>query len=119
MPEIRTEHEESLGEFLAARARATSDSQVVGRAIAAVITATAITVWRGPLWDVRLSIAVCILAFAIWAAADRDLSRTGETPFHRRYDARVTRTIAAVSGFVAAAYAMLALLGRALGRMIS
>ena len=60
------QREETLGEFLASRARRASDSLLAGHAITAVLAAVAIAAWRGPLWDVRLALATCFLAFGIW-----------------------------------------------------
>lgn len=117
---IRTDpqHDETLGEFLASRARRVSDSLLASHAITAVLAAVAIAAWRGPVWDIRLSLAVCFLAFGIWGVADRDLAQSGTGP-RRVVALRATRVVAAVCGFTAAAYLMMAVLGRALGRIIS
>lgn len=113
------QQEESLGEFLATQARRASEPLLAGHAITAVLAAVGIAAWRGPLWDVRLGIAVCFLAFGIWGIADRDLMQhpTGSRRF--RLGRRTARVIAAAIGFAAAAYLMLALMGRALGTIIS
>src|SRR5688572_26654276 len=68
-----SEQEETLGEILATQARRASDSLLAGHAIAATLALVGIAAWRGPLWDIRLSVAVCLLAFGIWGIADRDL----------------------------------------------
>jgi hypothetical protein len=112
-------HEETLGEFLASRARSASEMRLVGDAAFSVVAAVAVGVWRGPLWDVRVAIALCVLAFGVWGVADRDLaSRAGATARHLLLP-RVTRIAAAMLGFGAAAYLMLSLLGRAIGKVIS
>ena len=67
--------EETLGEFLASRARSASEIRLVGDAAFSVLAAVAVGVWRGPLWDVRIAIALCFLAFGIWGVADRDIGR--------------------------------------------
>jgi hypothetical protein len=113
------DREETLGEFLASRARRASDVRLAGNAIAAVLAAIAIGVWRGPAWDIRLSIAVCLLAFGIWGIADRDIVQKGAAPRRVLLALKATRVIAAVVGFAAGAFLMMALLGRALGRIIS
>lgn len=113
------EREETLGEFLAARARSASEIRLVGDAAFSVLAAIGIGVWRGPLWDVRIAIALCFLAFGLWGVADRDLARRTDA---RRRDVivpRVTRVLAAILGFGAAAYLMMSLLGRAIGKVIS
>jgi hypothetical protein len=113
------QREETLGEFLASRARRASDSLLAGHAITAVLAAVAIAAWRGPLWDVRLALATCFLAFGIWGIADRDLVQKEAGPRRVLVALRTVRVVAAVCGFAAAAYLMMALLGRALGRIIS
>lgn len=113
------EHEETLGEFLASRARAASEVRLVGDAAFSVLAAVAIGVWRGPLWDVRVTIALCALAFGVWGVADRDLAGRGDAPRRTLVLPRATRIAAAILGFGAAAYLMMALLARAIGRLIS
>lgn len=114
-----SQREETLGEFLASRARRASDALLAGHAITAVLAAVAIAVWRGPAWDIRLSIAVCFLAFGFWGIADRDLRRNEAASRRVLLALRTARVVAAVCGFAAAAFLMMALLGRALGRIIS
>lgn len=117
--ERQEEREETLGEFLASRARSASEIRLVGDAAFSIFAAVAVGVWRGPLWDVRIAIALCFLAFGIWGVADRDLARRPDAPRRERLVLRVTRIAAALLGFGAAAYLMLSLLGRAIGRVIS
>jgi hypothetical protein len=119
MVDTSAEREETLGEFLASRARRASDTRLASHAITAVLAAVAIAAWRGPAWDIRLSIAVCFLAFGIWGVADRDLAQRHTTPRRVLLALQTTRVVAAVSGFAAVAYLMMAVLGRALGRIIS
>jgi hypothetical protein len=113
------QREETLGEFLASRARRASDAVLAGHAITAVLAAVAIAAWRGPAWDIRLSIAVCFLAFGFWGIADRDLRQNEAAPRRVLLALQTARVVAAVCGFAAAAFLMMALLGRALGRIIS
>jgi hypothetical protein len=112
-------HEETLGEFLASRARSASEMRLVGDAAFSVLAAVAVGVWRGPLWDVRIAIALCFLAFGVWGVADRDLARRAGQSGQPILLPRVTRIAAAILGFGAAAYLMLSLLGRAIGKVIS
>jgi hypothetical protein len=119
MVDRTVEHEETLGEFLASRARRASDTLLAGHAIIAVVTAVAIAAWRGPLWDVRLSLATCFLAFGVWGIADRDISAKQLGSRRVIVLLRAVRFTAAVCGFAAAAFLAMALLGRALGRIIS
>jgi hypothetical protein len=127
MPETETvaqaereeEREETLGEFLASRARSASEMRLVGHAAFSIFAAVAVGVWRGPLWDIRIAIALCFLAFGIWGVADRDLERRLDAPRRELILPRVTRVAAAILGFGAFAYLMLSLLGRAIGKVIS
>jgi hypothetical protein len=116
---VAVEEEETLGAILADRARRASDSLLAGHAIAATLALVGIAVWRGPLWDVRLSVAVCLMAFGIWGIADRDLR--SDTPRGRGLllTLRSARVVSAVVGFSALAYMMMSLLGRTLGTIIS
>jgi peptidoglycan/LPS O-acetylase OafA/YrhL len=116
--ETAQDREETLGEFLAERARRLSDTYLAGHAITAVLAAVAIAAWRGPLWDIRLSIAVCLLGFGIWGVADRDLAQRESASRSALWALRSARLVAAVCGFAAGAYLMMSLLGRALGRII-
>lgn len=119
MLETRAEREETLGELLAATARRASDTVLVGQAIAALLTALAIGVWQGPVWELRLSVAVCLFAFALWGIADRDLNESESAPRSTLLALKSVRTVAAVCGFTAAAFLAVALLGRIIGRVIS
>ena len=117
--EREDDREETLGEFLASRARNASEIRLVGDAAFSIFAAVAVGVWRGPLWDVRIAIALCFLAFGIWGVADRDLARRPDAPPRERIVPRAARIAAAILGFGAAAYLMMSLLGRAIGRVIS
>lgn len=114
-----TPREETLGELLATRARRASETRLAGDAVLAVVASVAVAVWRGPLWDVRIAIALCFLAFAVWGVADRDLLRRDERSWRVTMLPRSARVVAGLLGFGAAAYAMMSLLGRAIGRVIS
>lgn len=118
MGDVMQEREETLGQFLAERARRASDGRLAWQAIMAVMAAVAILAWRGPAWDVRLALATALLSFGVWGVADRDLDRDHRSPAARLL-LRAGRVVAAVLGFGAAAYFMMAMLGRALGRIIS
>ena len=113
------EREETLGEFLASRARSASEIRLVGDAAFSIFAAVAVGVWRGPLWDVRVAIALCFLAFGVWGVADRDLARRPDASRRDTIVPRATRLAAAALGFGAAVYLMMSLLGRAIGKVIS
>ena len=111
--------EESLGEFLASRARDRSDTRLAGDVIAALLMAIAVGFWRGPAWDLRIGIATCFLAFGLWGIADRDLERPVARSRALFLCLRSIRVAAAAVGFAAAVYVALSLLGRAIGPIIS
>ena len=113
------EQEETLGEFLASRARDATESRLAGDVIAAVLTGIAIAFWRGPFWDIRIGIALCFLAYGMWGIADRDLGRAQPRRRAMSEFLKLTRLVAATIGFSAAAYVVMSLLGRAIGRVIS
>jgi hypothetical protein len=119
MTQTKLEQEESLGQFLASRARDLSDSRLAGNAIAAALMAVGVAAWRGPLWDVRIGVALCILAFGVWGVADRDLEQDATASRRKVMGLSLTRLVAATVGFSAAAYVMMALLARAIGKVIS
>src|SRR5919108_4966630 len=104
-----SDHEETLGELLASRARKASETRLAGDAIAALLTGIVICFWRGPAWDLRVSAAVCFFAFALWGLADRDLHRAAYVARPMAAFLKLTRVAAATCGFAAAAYFMLAL----------
>ena len=119
MIETLPEQEETLGEFLASRARRVSDTVLARHAITAALALVAIAAWRGPAWDIRLSIAICFLAFGFWGIADRDLRENERATRPVRLALQTARIVTATFGFAAAAYLAMSLLGRALGRIIS
>jgi hypothetical protein len=109
------EHEETLGEFLASRARRASDTLLAGHVITAVLMAIAVAAWRGPGWDIRLSIAVCFLAFGVWGIADRGIVDRHVTSRVAIRTFEAVRFAAATCGFLAAAFCALAVLARLIG----
>ena len=119
MVERVAEQEETLGEFLASRARRASDALLAGHAITAVLTAIAVSAWRGPAWDIRLCVAICFLAFAVWGIADRDIAARESAPRRLRAVLETVRFTAAACGFASAGFLALSLLGRLLGKLIS
>lgn len=121
MTTLRNAHEESLGEFLSATARRLSGERLAIGAIAAALAAAAIVLTPGVAWEIRLGVAGVLLSFNVWGVADRALAHFGSRGGDgwRVRVLRAVRVAAAVTGFAAAAFLMMALLGRALGRIIS
>jgi hypothetical protein len=62
-----------LPEFIAFRARNTSDRRLVAYAILGVLSVTAVLVWRPMAWLLLLNVAACVAAFGLWGIADREL----------------------------------------------
>jgi hypothetical protein len=114
-----SQSEESLAEFLASRARRASRTRLITETIVASLAAVAIGVWRGPAWEIRLSLAICLFAFCMWGVTDREVARWDGVPGQELIGVKAIRLAAAAIGFAAAAFLMMALLGRALGRIIS
>jgi hypothetical protein len=110
----------SLPEFLAARARHASDGRLVANAIAGATGAFGVAFWGGPGWYLLLAIAVCFFAFGLWGIADRELGeRAGAGSRATLFLLMAIRGVAAMLGFIAAAFLMMSLLGKSLGRIIS
>lgn len=109
----------SLPEFLAARARHASDGRLVADAIAGAVGAVAVAYWK-PGWYLLLGIAVCFFAFGLWGIADRELGeRSGAGSRATLALLLMLRVVAAALGFLAAAFLMMSVLGKSLGRIIS
>lgn len=110
----------SLPEFLAARARHSSDTRLVLDAVLGLVTGTAIVLWRGPGWHLLASIAACFFAFGAWGIADRELGeRASSAPPGMVLALRTVRVAAALLGVLATFTVLASALGIALGRMIS
>jgi hypothetical protein len=110
----------SLPEFLAARARLASDGRLVADAIAGAGGAVGVAYWGGPGWYLLLGVAVCFFAFGLWGIADRELGeRSGAGSRAVLAMLLMLRVVAAAVGFLAAAFLMMSVLGKSLGRIIS
>jgi hypothetical protein len=110
----------TLGEFLAARARAASDGRLVADVIAGCCGALAVMAWRPVGWLALLGVAVCLAAFGVWGIADRELRERVNAP--RAHVVRVLGIVRVASTFVGALAAiatMIAVLGIMLGTWIS
>ncbi|MEX2177100.1 MAG: hypothetical protein WD801_00220 [Gemmatimonadaceae bacterium] len=111
--------EASLPEFLAARARHASDSELTVDAVGGLVATMLVIVWRGPGWELLLAVSTCVGAFGTWGIADRELGEQPDAPRRRAIMMRALRILSAGIGFAAVAFLLMALLARSLGRIIS
>lgn len=118
----------TLGEWLAARARAVSPRRLAldvgGGGTGALLAA----LWRPPGWPALLGAALCFVAFGAWAVAERRLTAPrlsdtlpslGEPPADWSPAWRALRAAAALVGTLAAALATFGLVFGVLGTWIS
>jgi len=109
----------SLLDLLAARARHSSDGKLAANAVGGVTAAAMAAYWTGPGWEILLSAATCFYCFGVWGIADRELGERPDATPPAAAALRAVRLAAAALGFGAAMFLALAMLGSALGRMIS
>ena len=109
-----------LHEFLAERARRTSDTRLAlgaGGGLAAVVAALS---WRPPGWRLLACVGVFVLAFGVWGIADRELHERGATSTPAVGIAlRMLRALAAACGALAVLLLLLGVVGLGLGTWIS
>src|SRR5688572_18820639 len=70
----------SLPEYLATRARATSDGRLVLDVALGVLAAVLLGALRPAAWLILASAATCFAAFGIWGIADRELRERENAP---------------------------------------
>ena len=112
----------NLLELLAARARHASDGRLVANAVAGMAAVTAAIVIRafaGPAWELLLALGIVLFSYAAWGIADRELAERGHSAPRVAAALWAVRWVAAVAGLASAAFVALALMGRALGTIIS
>jgi hypothetical protein len=110
----------SLAEYLAARARASTDGRLVADVIAGACVVIAVAAWRPTGWLCLIGAAACFVAFGAWGIADRELGERADTPRGAmRSVLVVVRTLALGLGVLAAALALFAALALTLGTWIS
>ena len=107
----------SLTDFLARRARRSSDARLIIDAVIGFIVALAALLAQRPIWHLFTSAGICFLSFGIWGIADRELAERQGT---RVAPLLVTaRIVSAIIGFVAAAALVVSALGIAIGTVKS
>jgi hypothetical protein len=113
-------HEETLADVLSARARRTPMDRLVLDMIGGVLIAAA-TLWARPTaWVPLLAAAACFAFYGCWAVTERRLHTEPGRPTPAVSPAwHVVRQASAVLGLTAFVTLLFALLGVALGPMIS
>lgn len=114
-----TDSATSLPDYLAARARAASDTRLALDAIVGLVIVVAFSTWRIPAWYLLAAIGACFLSYGTWAIANRELA---ETPHEQRRKQGLLKglsMLSAVAGFGAAGFLMLAVVAKLIGRVIS
>jgi hypothetical protein len=110
----------SLPEYLAARARASSDGRLVVDVIMGACAAIAVAAWRPTGWLCLIGASVCFVAFGAWGIADRELGERADGARGAMRGVLVAvRTLALGLGVLAAALALFAALALTLGTWIS
>ena len=108
----------SLPEFLAERARASSDTRLLVDAIAGLVVAVTFSIWRIPGWYLLAAAGACFLFYGIWAIAGRELAEA-PAPASQRMILKGLGIVSAIAGFAAAAFLVLAVMAKLIGRVIS
>ena len=112
----------SLPAALAARARGASDARLALDVAGGVIAAIVIGIWRPRAWPIAISAALGLASFGVWGIAEREIQeRASVSGAGRRVvlALRVVQGISIGAGILAALIAGFALLGIALGTIIS
>ena len=110
--------EVSLTDFLARRARTSSDARLAVDAVVGFVVAVAALLAQGPVWYLFASAGICFLSFGAWGIADRELAERDPAVRSVRW-LSVARVLSALVGFIAVGALLVGALGVAIGRVIS
>ncbi|MEO5569259.1 MAG: hypothetical protein ABIR92_12250 [Gemmatimonadaceae bacterium] len=108
----------SLSDYLARRARSSTDARLIVDAVTGFVVASASLLAQGPVWYLFVSAGLCFLSFGAWGIADRELGERTRSGRATR-GLIVARIVSSVVGYVAVVFLVLGALGVALGRIIS
>src|SRR4051812_47247682 len=106
--------EVSLTDFLARRARTSSDARLIIDAVIGFVVAIASLLAQGPVWALFTSAGICFLSYGAWGIADRELGERVGTGVATRGLA-LARIASGLIGFIAAAALVVGVLGVAIG----
>jgi hypothetical protein len=110
--------EVSLTDFLARRARTSSDARLIVDSVIGFVVAIAALLAQSVVWYLFASAGICFLSFGAWGIVDRELSERDPAGRYTRLLV-AARVVSAVTGFLAAAALFTSALGVAIGRVIS
>jgi hypothetical protein len=110
--------EVSLTDFLARRARRSTDARLIIDAVIGFVVALASLLAHGPAWDLFTAAGICFLSFGAWGIADREMSERDPSARVVRLF-RFARVASAVVGFVAGAALLVGVLGVVIGTVKS
>ncbi len=111
--------DETVTEFLAARARHSSFRRLAADAAGGLLVATAVSLWRGPGWFFVGSLAICFFAYGIWGITDRHVGSDHSKKASLLLSLRAARTLATILGFAAAFFIVMGAVGIAIGSIES
>ena len=109
----------SLPEFLAERARASSDTRLLADAVVGLVVAVAFSLWRIRAWYLIAAAGACFFFYGMWAIAGRELAEVPRGSPRRRLLFRALGIASAIGGIAAAAFLVLAVMALLIGRVIS
>lgn len=108
----------SLFDFLARRARRSSDARLVVDAVVGFVVAIAALLAQSAAWHLFASAGICFLSFGVWGMADRELGERNPAVSGTRW-LTTARVISTITGFLGAAALFIGTLGVIIGRVIS
>ena len=102
MTDRSVELDSSLSDFLATRARGSTDTRLAIDVAGGLVVAIIAAVWRGPGWHLIASASLCFLGYGAWGIADRELNERAAAGESRLSVLRAARIAATVLGVIAA-----------------
>lgn len=111
--------DETLRDFLAARARRNSDGRLAVHVAAGLVVATAAAVWGGAFSLLLCGLALMNVGYGLWGIFDRELGERSSRGSGSHMPLRLARALAGGLGIVAAVASLFAFMALALGTWIS
>lgn len=116
---MTAESDNSLPEFLATRARGSSDTRLALDVVIGLVVVLAFGLWRVPGWHMFVAAGSCFLFYGTWAIANRELADSPPVAPGGRTALRTLAAMSAVLGVAAGVFLMLAVVATLIGRVIS